>query len=392
MRRWIAPSISLLILSGSLQAEADGLLVDRVRAGLDASYRLDHASANTIFRQLVEEYPENPVGYGMLAINAWRELLFAARNLALEEYATPTPFTRNPTYKIIDRERRRFEEANERLLKICEDRLEKDPRDVLALYFKGLHYENLAAEAIAVSKDTGAAIGAGRRARVLHEQVLDLDPEFADARISVAVHEFAKATLPWSIRWLAFLVGIRGNKDKALEQLEEVGEKGVYRNLDAQIVLALLHAWKGDPQRAAAIFEKLRLQYPENYLLDINLAAVYSEVLEEPRRALEIYQQLLADLPRKAPGLLPGEIHYRIGRTHFQLNDYSLALEAFEKTLSSSRGEQETLPLAHYHIARIYEQRGERSRAETHYRQVLSYSGPTDGLRDEINYARRRVG
>ncbi len=363
----------------------------RLGEGQDALYRLDYAQAENIFKQLIEENPNSPVGYGMLSIAIWNQLLFAASNLDLDDYASPTPFTKSRTYKNITQETRRFRQANDNLLALCEKLLENNPQDTLALYFEGLAYENLAAEAIVITKSRGTAFNYGRKANSVHKKVLELDPDFVDAQVSIASNEFAKATLPWSIKWLAFLVGIRGNKEQAFERLEWVAQKGKYRQLDAQVLLAVLHSWKGDPLKPVAIFQDLREKYPQNFLFDINLAAIHQFNLNDAESALGIYQQLLESLPSKAAGLLAGEVYLRIGLAYLQLGQHSLALQAFTRVLEEPTGELETAPLAYFHLAQIHEQRGDREQAIEYYQQVLEDSVPQNTLKETLKAARRRL-
>ena len=391
MRVLTLVSFTCFIAISLLWGQGQSAIDQRVREGQDAIYRLDFATAERIFQQTIAEHPDSPVGYGMLSITTWNELLFAAANQALDDYATPTPFTKGRTHKNINQEIKRFRETNDKLLTVCEGILENNPKDVLALYFRGLAYENLSAEAIVITKKTGDAISNGRKAKNIHEQVLALDPNFVDANVSIAGNEFAKATLPWSIKWLAFLVGIRGSKERAFQKLELVAEKGKYRQLDAQVVLALLHSWKGDPLQPLAIFENLREKYPQNYLFDINLAAVYQLKFNDAQSALEIYQQLLKTLPYKAPGLHAGEVYLRIGKTYVQLREYSLALQAFNKVLEESKGEMETGPLAYFHMAQIHDEQGDKDQAREYYQQVLNYSVSEQVLKDTMKEARRRL-
>lgn len=388
MRRWMCWSLVLLLLVPLCPLQAENTLQQRVREGQDALYRLNYAKAEAIFQQMARDEPNNPVGHGLLAVTAWNQLLFAAKNLALDDYGTPTPFSRKPT-KPIEQPRRDFLEANIRLLNLCERLLEANPENLMALYFKGLAYENLAGEAIAISKDTSGATRNGKTARKIHQEVLKRDPSIVDANTSVAVSEFAAATLPWSIKWLAFLLGVRGDKQRALKRLEEVSERGTYRNLDAEVLLALLNTWKGDPRQAESIFQKLRERYPQNYLLDFNLAAVYELRLKEPKSALRVYQELLRSLGVKAPGLHPGEVHYRIGKTYVTLLDYSQALQAFSAALQSTNGERETRPLAYFYMARIHQHQGDHGQARKYYQQVLASADPDANLEDEKEEAGR---
>ncbi|MFQ5741348.1 MAG: tetratricopeptide repeat protein [Acidobacteriota bacterium] len=363
----------------------------RVMEGQQAIYRLDFERAAAVFHRLSLDYPASPVGPGMESTVKWNVLLFAAKNLTLDDYATPTPFTRARTYKPVDRELKDFLESNTQLLDFCGDLLKKNPRDIMALYFRGMAYENAAAEALAIRRRSGEARALGKKAKNLHQKVLALDPEFVDANTSIAVYEFAAATLPWSLKWLAFLLGVRGDKSRALRRLELVSQRGLYRRLDAQVIRALLQAWKGDPRQAAAIFEQLREQFPENFLLDINLAAIYENLLKERKSALRIYQNLLLNYSRKAAGLQKGEIYYRIGRVYIALGEYTLALKAFERALNTPRGELETEPLSYFHIARIHETRGESELARSAYGRMLLYQGPRGGLTKQLKEARRKL-
>lgn len=383
--------VSLLPCLGSQREESETQLL---RQGQDLLYRLDYEGAASIYKRMVQQDPDSPAGYGMLASVYWNDLLAKTGNLVLDDYATPTPFSEEKTSKLnlpeVRAAQERFHQANNELLEICENRLKKNKDDVQALYFKGMHYENLAAEAVAVTKKQMSAIGPGGKAKDIHEQVLKLDPNFVDAYVSVASHEFARATLPMSIKWIAFLFGIRGNKAKALQWFELVAQKGTYRQLDAQVLLALVHSWKGDPNQAVIYFRGLRIKYPENYLLDINLAAILEKKLDNIQAAAEIYKELLKNSKSKAWSVCPAEMHCRIGKMYLRLGDSTPALEEFEKSVQARKKvERETEPLAYYSMAQIYEQRGNKGKALECYEKVLEYQGSE--LKSEIKQARRKV-
>ena len=150
-------------------------------------------------------------------------------------------------------------------------------------------------------------------------------------------------------------------KTTVIEKLQEVTDKGIYRASDALLVMGYLEAWKGDPEKAVAHFNRLREMYPRNFLLDICVAVAYENAAEDPKSAIQIYQELLRNLPLKAPGIYPAEIHLRIGKNYVELRDYSLALEHFQKALDTNHRALETKPLAYYNMARIHEDRKSHS-------------------------------
>ena len=385
-----ALSLGLALCSGGRQQDNVAQLV---RQGQDSLYRLEYDAAAGIFRRLIQQHPENPAGYGMLAVVHWNDLLARAGNLAIDDYATPTPFSEGKSGKLdqpdVRQAQDRFHQANAQLLEVCEKLLAKNPHDVSALYFQGVYYENLAAEAVAITRHHTQAIRYGGKAKDIHQQVLALDPDFVDAYVSVASHEYARATLPWSIKWIAFLLGMRGDKEKALQQFELVAARGFYRRLDAQVLLALLDSWRGDPNQAVTRLRSLRSQYPENYLLDINLAAVMEKKLNNAQAALGIYKELANNRRSKAWSSCPGEIHFRTGRLLLALHDDTSALAEFRQAMEVRKAEPETEPLACFYMARIYEQRNEPERAAESYRRVLRYQGSE--LDSELKLARRKA-
>ena len=317
------PIFSLIALD-SLGASRD--VPKEVAEVQDALYRLEFDRAEEASRRMMSRDPRDPTGYGFLSIVKWNLLLQAAANLTLDDYSTPTPFTKEKTYKPIEKESKEFHQITDKLIALCEDLLQKNPDDINALYFLGLANENLSSEQLAVLKSRGQGIHYGKKAMEIHKNVLKKDPQFVDANLSIATGEFAASTLPWGLKFIAFILGYRGNKEEALAKLEGVAEHGIYRRLDARVVLALLEAWKGDPNRAVQIFTDLGKLYPMNHLIQINRAAIFENRLENRKAALAVYNDLLKNIDvMEERGLMRGEVHFRIGRTYYGLREYSKA-------------------------------------------------------------------
>jgi len=384
-----AASVCLLVLLlGQEIAFGQNPPSELVLRGQEEIYHLRYARAREIFEEARARFPNSPVGYGMLSILAWNELLFESSNFALDDYSTPSPFVKKRTRKPIEGALMRFKEANEALRIKCEEILERNPDDPSTLYFQGLVYENLAAEAIVISKKDRPAFSYGKRARQIHERVIKLDRNLVDAQISLAAHDFAAPNLPWKFRLLAFLLGMGGDEKRAFQRLRLVVDTGQYRRYD---LLGLMKAWKGKREysvEAAEVFEGLRRKFPDNFLLDLNLAAIYEK--DNPKAALQIYQDLERNLASKAPGLKPGEVSFRIGRSHYRLRNYNLALQSFEKALAQSRREKETAPLCHYYRGLIHQVQGDRSRAIECFRSALE-GAFLDTIERELGDAERRL-
>jgi tetratricopeptide (TPR) repeat protein len=363
--------------------------------GKHAMYRMQYDIAEQTFQQMVQRHPDNPVGYGMLSVLRWNMLLAAAGNSVLDPYGMPTPYLTRTIHDPIDEERRRFHEANDRLLALCDRILAADPGNTEALYFKGVVYENRAAEALTISGDRWGAVGPGRQAKGLHEEVLARDPGFADARVSVAAYEFALATVPALAKVVLFvprLFGfLRADKEEAFALMASVGRAGRYRNLDALVALALMEAAEGDPRRAVAILQDLGRRYPQNYVFDLTVAAIQARNARDPRAALATYGALLQSLPTKTPGLGAGDVHFRVGQTHARLGELNEARAAFERALTTPAAERETRPLSYFHLGLIHERQGADQQARNAFLQVVALAASMKSLEHQVATAREKL-
>jgi tetratricopeptide (TPR) repeat protein len=393
MKRLPIYLLLLFLCTSLLCGGEDSFLREPVRDGINAIYNLDYDKAQKIFDKLKKDYPESPVGYGMTALRAWHELLFTSRNLAIYKYGMPTPIdsVQGESKRSVSAQETQFLDTNKALQDFCDQLLKKDPKDLLALYFKGVSYENMSTHALTVDRSLSRSRSYAQDAGKYHKQVLQLNRDLVDAKTSSAVPEYVVGTFNFFLRWPAVLWGMHGDKKGATAKLREVTQKGIYRATDAKVVLALLEAWKGDPQVAISLLKDVRSAHPRSFLADIGLAAAYEEAGKDPKSAILIYQELLRDISSKAPGVQPGEIYFRIAKNYLTLHENSLALEQFQKAIQSRQGDVETKPLAYYEMARIYENRNEKESAKECYRQAVRYGGSLPLIEKEIEQAKKKI-
>jgi tetratricopeptide (TPR) repeat protein len=393
--RIVCCAIGLALLSVPFAGQTSSDMDRLVTEGRDAMYRLDYDLAIDTFGRIIEQYPESPVGYGMMSTATWNDMVYRAANPTLHPFGAPNPYVPSKIFKPIEREAERFHQANDRLLDVCEEILAADPTNVLALYFKGLAFENRAAEAIVISDDRWGAVGPGREARKIHNEVLELDPDFIDAKVSVASYEYALATVDGFAKLvlapLRLFGFFRGDKEGAFRMMEEVTRLGRYRSLDAQVVLSVMHAFEGDPNQSIAILDRLAARFPSNYMIDFSKGAIQELRLEDGEAALSVYRELLETLPQKTPGLGEAEVRFRIGKTQLGLERYDEARAAFERAIDSDAVEEETRPLSRYYLAVIEEEVGTDEAASRLFSQFLQQAASMESLEEQIEDAEDRV-
>jgi tetratricopeptide (TPR) repeat protein len=392
MKRLLFALLFPLIRTSLLCGAEDPFLREPARQGINAIYDLDYEQSQKIFDKLKNDHPESPVGYGMTALRAWHELLFTSRNLVVYKYGMPTPMddVQEETTRSVSAQEKEFLDANKKLQDCCDGLLGKDPKDPLALYFKGVSYENLSTHALTLDRSISRSRSYAKDAAKLHAKVLQLNPSMVDAKTSSAVPEYAVGSFNWTLRWLAMLFGLNGDKKGAIAKLEDVIQNGIYRATDARVVLALLEAWKGDSKRAISLFKDVHSAHPRNFMSDISLAVAYEEAGKDPKSAIRVYQELLKNISSKSPGIQPGEIYFRIGKIYVSLHDNSLALEQFQKALQSKHSDQQTKPLVYYEMARIYENRKDRGLAKDSYRQALKHGESLPFIKNIMEEAKKK--
>src|SRR5205085_11505596 len=74
--------------------------------------------------------------------------------------------------------------------------LKRNPKDVRALYAKGISNATLASFEAAAKRSYFSAGSKAKTARDLHQQVLTLDPTFDDARMSVGAYNYVLGVVP----------------------------------------------------------------------------------------------------------------------------------------------------------------------------------------------------
>ena len=67
-----------------------------------------------------------------------------------------------------------------------------------------------------------AAVRSALGARRDHERVLELDPTYVDAKMTVGIHLYIIGSLDWAGRTAVALFGVTGNRQKGLDYLREV--------------------------------------------------------------------------------------------------------------------------------------------------------------------------
>jgi tetratricopeptide (TPR) repeat protein len=94
-----------------------------------------------------------------------------------------------------------------------------------------------------------------------------LDPARKDAGLIVGTYRYIVAALALPLRWVAYLAGFGGGKDKGMRLIEDAAAYGGENRTDARFALMLLYNREGRYDDALRVLAQLRGEYPRNRLM-----------------------------------------------------------------------------------------------------------------------------
>src|SRR5258708_3115839 len=157
-----------------------------------------------------------------------------------------------------------FRDAIDKATAIARKGIQANPRDPDG------HYQLGAAVGLRASYTAtvdGSMLGAFRSAREAyeeHEQVLALAPQRHDAGLVVGTYRYIVATLSLPVRWVAYVAGFGGGKEKGLHLVEEAAAYTGENQTDARFALTLLYNREKRYDDALKQLAVLRETYPRN--------------------------------------------------------------------------------------------------------------------------------
>ncbi len=318
------------------------------------------AAANQIQRELVERYPNDPIGY-----------VFNLNTMV-------TQLTWNEADNRFDDQIRA--DAN-RVLALCKDTVETDADASTGYYHCGQAHFALSY----LSALRGGYYQAGRHGKLAIaelETALALNPHLIDARMHLGVAYYHADHLPAYLKALSWFLWFipQGNSDKSLPYLRDVMTRGRDFRDVAKYLYADLRIYEGpDGQREASeILAGLVRDYPENERFHLrHISLLLERGLNQ--ETIAAGEQLLRTQPDVAP-LHEALVRLWITRAYLALQDLVPARRAFAG-IDLTLAEDPAMPpwglgwlLITY--AQMLDLNGERDEAIATYQRLL-------GLTDE---------
>ena len=340
---------------------------------LDALYNLDFSTAEHGFDSLIQREPNNPDYWNGRASTVLLKILYDQQKFNTESFTGSSLGTKGSGNAVDPKDEQKLRTNVASAIEKAKAILAKNPKDVRALYAVGVANATLASFEGLARRSYLSAHGKAKEARNIHQRVLQLDPNFVDARLSVGVYEYGVGVLPWTMRFFLGIVGISGNKQEGIENLETVAAKGVRASTDAKLILIVVYERERRFDDELKLIDNLLARYPGNFQLELTKAAVYGK-MKNWDEATRVYGQILAKIQAKKNGydrLREELVYHQIGKSNVNRLKLDEAVAAFSHVVASDKSTADEKADSHNWMGMIFDSRNERAKAVEQYNAVL---------------------
>ena len=346
--------------------------------GADYFYNLEYDKAIVEFEKSLKEHPEDPFAVNHLLTAVMFKELYRIGALDTELYSGDSFLTKKQFAPTDPKVAARVKQLIERTSVLVEARLKSNPNDVDALYARGVMRGLKSTWTALAEKAWFAALRSAVGARRDHERVLELDPNYVDAKTIVGVHNYVTGSLPWAVKAAASVAGLAGNKQKGLDYLRDAAAHAPESGMDARITLALFLRREQKYSEALAVVEGMLHDYPHNFLL----AAEHAHLLNAAghgKEAVVAYQVVLDQYHKGWFAVSrPEQAAYGLGQSALGQHQWDVALNGYNLVSTFKNVDPELQQRANLGAGQTLDMLNRRDEAVKRYQQVLSADPPSN--------------
>lgn len=340
-------------------------------SGRSHLYNMEIREAREVFSELDRKAPRSPAGPYYEATALWMEEFSRRGGMAGATFRTGQYWSwkKVPPEPNLDRD---FKRLIHETISRADAILEKAPLDSEGLFFRGSAEGLMSAYLASIEHSYYGAYQAGRRAKEYHEQLLRIDPGYADACLLPGIFEYTLATLPRSLRFLGFLVGIRGSKERGLSLVERAVAEGERTRWVARLSLSVMHQREKRYLSSLSVLRELEAAFPRNPFLPMERGSVHL-LRKDWTAARHAFEEVLTKQTKTGGFRLlePALVLLRLGESRLFAKDHAGAARELERALGTPGTSDWIRAQVFLRRGMTSDARGLRSAAEADYRRVV---------------------
>ena len=390
---WIGSCGFVLLLATSLgwAAEVHTNPLNRdplVREAYVHFYNLDYPGAVKRFERIHEAHPGDPQATALLLNALIFQELYRQDLLDTTFYANDGFLTGRHATEEDPKTRDRILGLADEAIHEADLRIAHNPNDVDALFARGWVRSLKCTYVAMVERTYGAGFRLASKAKDDEERVLQLDPDYVDAKLVTGVYAYVVGALPWPFKLLIGFAGITGSKSEGLKMLNDDGQRGVITSIEARTAIALFLRREAKYKEAIKVVRSLKSLYPHDFLFCLEEANLRKDD-GEGMAAVESYREIIAASAR--PGYFA---QAQLELAYFGLGDalrgqrhFGEAAQAYEKAAGTRNVSPELKIRSLLAAGECRDVNGERQLAVRDYQTAID-TGPNTSRADT---ARKRL-
>lgn len=351
-------TVSAQVIPVLIENEA---FVQDASQAIDSLYNRNGNAANEILRPWIDRHPEHPLWALWNGMELWWEVLHDLPNSGHDG-------------EFFNRMKEADYEAG-RLLSKSPDHPDALIVRAVSNAYAARHHSN--------RENWITSMNLGRRALQAHNRLLEVMPELPDNDFAEGLKKYYSAYIPENypvVRAVSWFLP-EGSLEGGQKALRLASENGIFARPEAAYFLGyILLNYEEQYEDAAAIFEKLVRNYPDNgYYRRLHVRALiqmgrYYEARDASLDALARWDS--RRIHNNYYGVLREEIYHWLGRSYYHTGSYPEAMNAFIHSFEAgknlpNRRDREFHTLSAYFAGRVQELLSNPSEAREYYRAAL---------------------
>jgi tetratricopeptide (TPR) repeat protein len=258
----------------------------------DRLYNLDHDAAIQDFEKVVTRHPNDPFAINHLLSAVLIRELYRMGAMTTGEYANDS-FVGQAHRPADPMQKQRIKQLVEQAERIENAELSRNPGNVDILYARGVTRAQFALYTALIERAWFSSLRNAVGARHDHERVLELSPQYTDAKLVVGTHNYVMGSLPLAVKIAVALVGLSGDKDKGIRFLYDAYHANGESSVDAGIVLMVFLRREHRYAEALQLARAIGPEYPHNFLMPLeeaNLLRAFGKNAEAEQQYRLVWQ------------------------------------------------------------------------------------------------------
>ena len=259
-------------LAASSQTPIEALHLPELDTGFHFLYELKPEEAHKQFEAWQKSHPEDPLGSAAEAAAYLFQECYRQGVLTSDFFLDDKRFLGKIPLKPDPELRAAFFAADKQAQDLARLQLKTNPDDPNALFAMTLSLGMQADYASLIDKRQLDSLKKIHEADAYSKKLLAVVPDAADAYLGLGTANYFIGSQPIVTKFLLGVVGIHGDKEAGIHQIEITADHGHYLAPFAKIMLALAALREKKPEVARTRLHELVVEFPENPLFANELA------------------------------------------------------------------------------------------------------------------------